>query len=165
MHLALTPEQERLRAELREYFTQLVTPERKAGLAASSGEFGDTAVYKEVIRQVGSDGWLGIGWPKEYGGQARSMVDQLIFTDVAADFGVPIPYLTLNTVGPLGVNAGAANGFDISGATGTAYAALRNAGPSSLYTINLSTGAASLVGPIGSGLALTGLTIIPNAGT
>ena len=28
------------------------------------------------------------------------MVDQLIFTDVAADFGVPIPYLTLNTVGP-----------------------------------------------------------------
>ena len=28
------------------------------------------------------------------------MVDQLVFTDVAADFGVPIPYLTLNTVGP-----------------------------------------------------------------
>jgi len=49
---------------------------------------------------VGTDGWLGIGWPVEYGGQARSMIEQLIFTDVAADFGVPIPYLTLNTVGP-----------------------------------------------------------------
>jgi alkylation response protein AidB-like acyl-CoA dehydrogenase len=100
MHIALTPDQERLREELREYFAALVTPEVKAGLAAATGEFGDDAVYKKVIRQLGTDGWLGIGWPKEYGGQARSMVDQLIFTDVAAIAGVPIPYLTLNTVGP-----------------------------------------------------------------
>ena len=100
MHVALTPEQERLREELREYFAALVTPEVRAGLAAASGEFGDAQVYKDVIRQLGTDGWLGIGWPKEYGGQDRSMIEQLIFTDVAAVAGVPIPYLTLNTVGP-----------------------------------------------------------------
>jgi alkylation response protein AidB-like acyl-CoA dehydrogenase len=100
MHVALTPEQERLREELREYFTDLVTPEVRAGLAAASGEFGDAGVYKDVIRRIGSDGWLGIGWPQEFGGQDRSMVEQLIFTDAAAVAGVPIPYLTLNTVGP-----------------------------------------------------------------
>ena len=106
MRVALTPEQEQLQSELREYFADLVTPERRAGLASATtsfddrGEFGDAGVYKEVIRQLGSDGWLGIGWPQEYGGQARSMVEQLIFTDVAAVAGVPIPYLTLNTVGP-----------------------------------------------------------------
>jgi 3-oxocholest-4-en-26-oyl-CoA dehydrogenase alpha subunit len=100
MHVALTPDQERLRAELREYFADLVTPEVRAGLAAASGEFGDARVYKDVIRRLGADGWLGIGWPEEYGGQARSMVEQLIFTDAAAVAGVPIPYLTLNTVGP-----------------------------------------------------------------
>jgi alkylation response protein AidB-like acyl-CoA dehydrogenase len=100
MHVALTPEQERLREELREYFADLVTPEVRAGLAAASGEFGDAGVYKDVIRRIGSDGWLGIGWPKEFGGQDRSMVEQLIFTDAAAVAGVPIPYLTLNTVGP-----------------------------------------------------------------
>ena len=100
MHVALTPEQERLREELREYFAGLVTPEVRAGLASASGEFGDAQVYKDVIRQLGTDGWLGIGWPKEYGGQDRSMIEQLIFTDVAAVAGVPIPYLTLNTVGP-----------------------------------------------------------------
>jgi 3-oxocholest-4-en-26-oyl-CoA dehydrogenase alpha subunit len=100
MHVALTPEQERLREELREYFAGLVTPEVRAGLAAASGEFGEAGVYKDVIRKLGADGWLGIGWPKEYGGQARSMVEQLIFTDAAAVAGVPIPYLTLNTVGP-----------------------------------------------------------------
>ncbi|MEJ7831719.1 MAG: acyl-CoA dehydrogenase family protein [Nocardioides sp.] len=100
MRIALEPEQIALRAELKEYFADLVTPERKAGLASATGEFGDAGVYKEVIQQVGTDGWLGIGWPTEYGGQARSMIDQLIFTDAAAVAGVPIPYLTLNTVGP-----------------------------------------------------------------
>ena len=98
--LDLTPEQVRLRSELTEYFETLLTPERRAGLSAMSGEFGDTETYKSVIRQLGTDGWLGIGWPKEYGGQDRPMIEQLIFTDVAAVAGVPIPYLTLNTVGP-----------------------------------------------------------------
>jgi alkylation response protein AidB-like acyl-CoA dehydrogenase len=100
MHIDLEPQQVALRDELREYFAQLVTPEIRAGLASATGEFGEASVYKDVIRQIGKDGWLGIGWPKEYGGQARSMVEQLIFTDVAAIAGVPIPYLTLNTVGP-----------------------------------------------------------------
>lgn len=100
MHIDLEPQQIALREELREYFAQLVTPEIRAGLASATGEFGEAGVYRDVIRQIGTDGWLGIGWPKEYGGQARSMVEQLIFTDVAAIAGVPIPYLTLNTVGP-----------------------------------------------------------------
>ena len=100
MHIALSPEQEALRSELREYFAALVTPEIRNALSMSSGEFGDAEAYKGIIRQIGHDGWLGIGWPKEYGGQDRSMVDQLIFSDAAAVAGVPIPYLTLNTVGP-----------------------------------------------------------------
>src|SRR3954468_10422669 len=100
MRIALEPEQVALKEELQGYFSDLVTPEVKAGLASATGEFGEAGVYKSVIKQLGTDGWLGIGWPKEWGGQDRSMVDQLIFTDVAADYGVPIPYLTLNTVGP-----------------------------------------------------------------
>jgi alkylation response protein AidB-like acyl-CoA dehydrogenase len=100
MHVALDRDQLALREELQEYFAALVTPEVKAGLASATGEFGEAGVYKDVIRQLGTDGWLGIGWPQEYGGQDRSMIEQLIFTDVAADFGVPVPYLTLNTVGP-----------------------------------------------------------------
>src|SRR4249919_2562895 len=100
MYVALTPEQEHLRSELRAYFDDLVTPERRAALSMATGEFGDATVYKDVIRQLGTDGWLGMGWPEEYGGQNRSMVDQLIFTDAASVAGVPVPHLTLNTVGP-----------------------------------------------------------------
>jgi 3-oxocholest-4-en-26-oyl-CoA dehydrogenase alpha subunit len=100
MHIALSDEHEQLRSELRSYFAELVTPELKRALAASTGEFGDTDAYKGLIRQLGADGWLGIGWPQEYGGQARSMIEQLIFSDEAAVAGIPIPHLTLNTVGP-----------------------------------------------------------------
>jgi alkylation response protein AidB-like acyl-CoA dehydrogenase len=108
VHINLEPHQRALREELREYFADLVTPEVRAGLASATGEFGEAGIYKDVIRQVGKDGWLGIGWPKEYGGQARSMVEQLIFTDAAAIAGVPIPYLTLNTVGPTIMRFGSA---------------------------------------------------------
>ncbi len=100
MQVALSAEQQALRAELHEYFEALLTPERRRALSMATGEFGDVETYKQVIRQLGSDGWLGIGWPREYGGQDRPMIEQLIFTDVAAVAGVPIPYLTLNTVGP-----------------------------------------------------------------
>jgi alkylation response protein AidB-like acyl-CoA dehydrogenase len=100
MYVALTPDQLRLRDEVQGYFSELVTPEIRAALAAATGEFGDVTVYKDVIRQLGTDGWLGMGWPKEYGGQERSMVDELIFSNAAMVAGVPIPHLTLNTVGP-----------------------------------------------------------------
>ncbi len=100
MHISYTPEQEQLRHQLREYFAALMTPERRAGLAHADAEYGDGATYKEVVRQLGRDGWLAIGWPAQYGGQDRSVLDQLIFTDEAAIAGVPVPFLTINTVGP-----------------------------------------------------------------
>jgi len=99
MHITYTEEQERLRLELRAYFADLMTPERREALT-SGGDYGSGDVYKEVVRQMGADGWLAIGWPREYGGQARSMLDQLIFMDEASVAGAPVPFLTINTVGP-----------------------------------------------------------------
>ena len=100
MQISFTPEHERLRRQLREYFAALMTPERRLGLARSGGEYGDGAANKDVVRQLGRDGWLALGWPAEYGGQDGSVLDQLIFTDEAAIAGVPVPFLTINTVGP-----------------------------------------------------------------
>ena len=99
MRISESPEHERLRAELREYFAALMTPERRAGLATGD-DYGDGRAYKEIVRQLGKDGWLTLGWPKEYGGQDRPMLDQLVFLDEAAVSGVPVPFLTLNTIGP-----------------------------------------------------------------
>ena len=99
MFIGYTPEQEHLRQELREYFAQLMTPERRAALAGG-GDYGDGTVYKEVVRQMGADGWLTLSWPEQYGGRGAPMLDQLIFTDEAAIAGAPVPFLTINTVGP-----------------------------------------------------------------
>ena len=99
MHIAYTPEQEALRDELREYFATLMTPERRAAIAAGIEGPGKD-VYLETIRQLGADGWLGIGWPREYGGQGRTMLDQLIFSDATLTARFPLPFLTINTVGP-----------------------------------------------------------------
>jgi alkylation response protein AidB-like acyl-CoA dehydrogenase len=100
VHLTYTPEQEKLRGELREYFAGVMTPERRAALARTSGDYGDGSAYREIVRQLGADGWLTLSWPATYGGRDATVTDQLIFTDEAAVAGVPVPFLTINTVGP-----------------------------------------------------------------
>jgi alkylation response protein AidB-like acyl-CoA dehydrogenase len=49
---------------------------------------------------MGADGWLGVGWPKEYGGQGRPPTDQFILFDEVQRAGAPFPFVTVNTVGP-----------------------------------------------------------------
>lgn len=100
MYLTYSVDQKQLRSELRAYFAELMTPEVREALAMTDGEYGDGTVYRDIVRRLGHDGWLTLGWPREYGGRARSMLDQLIFTDEAAVAGVPVPFLTINTIGP-----------------------------------------------------------------
>jgi 3-oxocholest-4-en-26-oyl-CoA dehydrogenase alpha subunit len=102
MHVDHTPEQKALRAELRNYFASLVTPELRAQLHGLE----TSPLHKKLIRQMGRDGWLGVGWPVEYGGQGRTAIEQLIWFEEARRAGAPIPFVTLNTVGPCLMAAG-----------------------------------------------------------
>ena len=103
MEIGYTQEQQALRQELREYYENLLTPEVEAELALSHG-IGPTV--RRITKQMASDGWLGIGWPKEYGGQGRSAIEQFIFFDESMRSGAPVPMLTINTVGPTIMNFG-----------------------------------------------------------
>ena len=69
----------------------------------------------------------------------------------------------LRTVGPLGTGGLQEVAFDIAGVSGTAYAAVRgtSASATQLYTVDLGTGLATLVGPVGDGSALLGLAVQP----
>ncbi|GAB35596.1 acyl-CoA dehydrogenase family protein [Gordonia otitidis] len=100
MRIAYTDQQADLRRELRSYFAGLMTDERRAALSGGDGEVGEGDAYRDVVAQMGADGWLALGWPTEFGGQNRSMMDQLIFTDEAAIAGAPVPFLTINSVAP-----------------------------------------------------------------
>ncbi len=97
MHLEYTPEQQRLRTELRTYFAALVPDNAYARYAEPAAQ---KRFYRDTVRRLGADGWLGVGWPKEYGGRGLSPMEQFIFFDEAAQAGVPLPLMALNTVGP-----------------------------------------------------------------
>jgi alkylation response protein AidB-like acyl-CoA dehydrogenase len=96
MYIDLSPEQKALRATLRDYFDVLMTPERRASIRGMEGG----SSYREMIRQIGKDGWLGLGWPREYGGGGRTMVEQMIFLEEQRRAGAPFPFVTVSTVGP-----------------------------------------------------------------
>ncbi|WP_411103802.1 acyl-CoA dehydrogenase family protein [Streptomyces sp. cmx-4-9] len=90
MHLAPTEDQVRLRAELRAYFRELLP----------DGVPEDAPAQRALLRRIGSDGLLGLGWPVEYGGRGRGADEQFVFFDEAYRAGAPVSMVTLNTVGP-----------------------------------------------------------------
>lgn len=103
MDFELTKEQMELDHELDVYLDNLISPEyMEERWHRMEGGSPETAPhFCKLIRQLGEDGWLGIGWPSEYGGQDRSHIEQYIFFDkVFGKYRIPIPMLTLNTVGP-----------------------------------------------------------------
>ena len=97
MYLDYTPEQKALAVKLREYFTRMMTPELEQEIAEQES---GGPLYSRALEQMADDGWLGVGWPKRYGGQERPPIEQFIFFDEVQRAGFPIPLLTLNTVGP-----------------------------------------------------------------
>jgi 3-oxo-4-pregnene-20-carboxyl-CoA dehydrogenase beta subunit len=96
MFIDLTDEQRALRDELRAYFAGLVSPAERAAMTTDR----HGSAYREVVRRLGRDGWLGVGWPVEYGGRGFGPVEQQIFVNEAARADVPLPSVTLQTVGP-----------------------------------------------------------------
>jgi 3-oxo-4-pregnene-20-carboxyl-CoA dehydrogenase beta subunit len=96
MFVDLTPDQRALRDELRGYFAGLMTTAERAELLTER----HGAVYRDVVRRMGRAGWLGVGWPEHQGGRGFGQVEQQIFADEAARADVPLPAVTLQTVGP-----------------------------------------------------------------
>src|SRR4249920_3775158 len=103
MEIGYTPEQEALRGELRAYYDDLLNPQTVEEL---HGNGGGGAVMRRVWKQMCADGWAGIGWPEEYGGQGRTPIEQFVFFDESMRAGAPVPMLTINTVGPTIMNFG-----------------------------------------------------------
>lgn len=96
MFIDLTPEQHALRTKVRDYFNNLMAGDLKLRMRGAEG--GEE--YRNLLKTMGRDGWLALGWPKEYGGQGYGPTEQLIFFEEALIAGAPLPFVTINTVGP-----------------------------------------------------------------
>ena len=102
MRIDYYDEQKALRRELQEYFEVLMPPDLRAKVGPMEGG----PLVRQIVKKMGSDGWLGVGWPVEYGGQGRTWIEQFIWFDEARRIQAPIPFVTLNTVGPALMHAG-----------------------------------------------------------
>ncbi|MGX9293530.1 acyl-CoA dehydrogenase [Tsukamurella paurometabola] len=94
--LALTTAQRALQAELRDYFSSLMTPEERSAMLVQ--RHGD--VFRDVVLRMGRDDRLGVGWPTEFGGKGFGPIEQYLFVNEAARADVQLPSVTLQTVGP-----------------------------------------------------------------
>jgi alkylation response protein AidB-like acyl-CoA dehydrogenase len=99
MELDFTPEQRDFRDELRAYFAGMMTDALTRELSETLE--GGGPEFRTAMKRMGADGLLGLSWPKKYGGQERSAIEQFIFADEIQGVGFPLPFLTLNTIGPM----------------------------------------------------------------
>jgi alkylation response protein AidB-like acyl-CoA dehydrogenase len=93
LDFAFTPEQERFRQEIRTFLDRELPPDWVGYVGGTAGDHVSTSdgwqVFKDISGRLGEKGWLSLTWPKEYGGQARSYVDYLIFAEEIARRGSP----------------------------------------------------------------------------
>jgi len=89
MDFGFTPEQEALRREVAQFIEENVTPEVMAELE-SSLEGGRGPHYDAMMKKVAENCWVGISWPKEYGGQGGSRIDQYIVEEEFARVGIGV---------------------------------------------------------------------------
>ncbi|MGH3264461.1 MAG: acyl-CoA dehydrogenase family protein, partial [Trebonia sp.] len=97
MYLDLSDRSKALRTELRNYFADIITADDRRELADQT-EGGPT--FSRILRQMGADGWLGLGWPAEYGGRGEDPEALYVFYDEALRANAPLSLVTLNTVAP-----------------------------------------------------------------
>ncbi|MSO87639.1 MAG: acyl-CoA dehydrogenase [Acidimicrobiia bacterium] len=98
MQLELTADQLAFRAGLRSYLSEMMTPALRAELNIDLE--GGGPEFRAAMAGMGAAGLLGQSWPIRFGGRESSAIEQFIFADEVQAVGFPLPFLTLNTVGP-----------------------------------------------------------------
>ena len=88
MDFRLTPEEERFRDEVREFFKSENELAEKVREEMESGQGFGPATW-EIFKKVGAKGWLCPTWPKKYGGSEKSIFEQLAFNEAMAYWRAP----------------------------------------------------------------------------
>ncbi|BBY61597.1 acyl-CoA dehydrogenase family protein [Mycolicibacterium sarraceniae] len=97
MYLELSDRSKALRTELREYFAAIISEQDQLDLVDQT-EGGPT--FSRILRRMGADGWLGLGWPEQFGGRGEDPEALFVFYDEAVRANAPLSLVTLNTVAP-----------------------------------------------------------------
>src|SRR5690606_8908613 len=75
---------------LREEVRQFLQTEIEAGTFDPADPEIGNASAREFARKVGARGWIGMCWPKQYGGQERSFLERYVVTEEMRVHNAPI---------------------------------------------------------------------------
>ena len=101
MKIELTKSQQKLKDELKEYFSSLLNKELLSEMSDPQFFEGGGPEFKRALKIMGQDGWIGLSWPKEFGGKEFTPIEQYIFVEEIMRTGFPFPFLTTESVGPM----------------------------------------------------------------
>ena len=101
MKIELTKNQQKLKDELKEYFSTLLNKELLSEMSDPQFFEGGGPEFKKALKIMGQDGWIGLSWPKEFGGKEFTPIEQYIFVEEIMRTGFPFPFLTTESVGPM----------------------------------------------------------------
>ena len=85
--ISMGPAANAFRKEARDWLAKHWTPEKHA--AHLRKPFKERGYDNEFSKLMGRDGWIGVGWPREFGGQGRSAIEQIAFITELANSGAP----------------------------------------------------------------------------
>lgn len=85
MNFRFGQEEQAFRQEVRQFLEQELTPLFRESLDGREWS-------KEFTMKMGAKGWLSLAWPKEYGGQEYSHMEQLIFNEEMARYHAPLEW-------------------------------------------------------------------------
>ena len=101
MKIELTKNQQKLKDELKEYFSTLLNKELLSEMSDPQFFEGGGPEFKKALKIMGQDGLIGLSWPKEFGGKEFTPIEQYIFVEEIMRTGFPFPFLTTESVGPM----------------------------------------------------------------
>jgi len=101
MKIELSKNQQKLKDELKEYFSALLNKELLSEMSDPQFFEGGGPEFKKALKIMGQDGWIGLSWPKEFGGKEFTPIEQYIFVEEIMRTGFPFPFLTTESVGPM----------------------------------------------------------------
>jgi alkylation response protein AidB-like acyl-CoA dehydrogenase len=75
---------------LRDDISQFLAAERAVGSFTPQVDAWITGFDREFTKKMAARGWIGLTWPKEYGGGGRTYVDRLCATELLLGAGAPL---------------------------------------------------------------------------
>lgn len=102
MDFRFTEEQEAFRQELRQFLRENLGPDWKGIDPDAYFHDENWPRIRQLTRKLAEKGWLTLAWPREYGGQGRPHIEQMIYNEEMAYFRAPTRDVTIGTelVGP-----------------------------------------------------------------